>query len=498
MADYKTEGKPPFINRMLTVAEWRKYVAGYDFGRIKPSLLVLHHTYSPDEASWRGLNTMRSMQRFYAGKGWTAGPHIYAGPDGIWLATPMSEVGIHAGNGNGSVGAGWYSIGLEMVGFFDKERPRGKVWEHAMAVMDGLSESLRIPMPKLLRFHRDFTDQKSCPGWAVEKPWVIAQIAGYHETHGRSISPAPLGPPAIAGTVRYTTIHATAAREGKSIVSPVAWGGTCLIPAYHALDLRGTDDPRWMHWDAAGFVPSADVRLGDIPPPPIPDSVSEVPDMPAQTATEAAGSASVQGATNPAHAIIRGPDTCKDWQMIEYLVAAKSPHYSRRDIEMEIISAYVRWCAILGVDICVAVGQLCYETDRLRSFWCARPQRNPAGLGVNGDKRVGQRPGDDWAYNPETKIWEAGLSFESWAQHAVPMHVARLAGYAAADSKLTKTEAGIIYSYNSRRPIPTMLRGSAPTIRELSEALNPTHHGWAPGAGYPDGIARHMEAIRSL
>jgi hypothetical protein len=191
MADFPTEGSPPFINRKLSVAEWKSYVAGYDFGRLAPSRLVLHHTYRPDEPQWTGLNTMRGMQRFYAGKGWTSAPHIYTGPDGIWLATPMSRVGIHAGTGNGSVAQGWYSIGLEMVGYFDTKLPAGKVWEHAVAVMGELSRRLKIPPRQLISFHRDYTNQKSCPGWAVTKDWVSDQVEAYLNNVAAPPPPAP-------------------------------------------------------------------------------------------------------------------------------------------------------------------------------------------------------------------------------------------------------------------------------------------------------------------
>ena len=92
-----TTGTPPMIGRQLTIAQWLAYVAGYDFGPVAPSRLVLHHTFVPTVAQWSGLRSMQSMQRFYAGKGWTAAPHIYAAPDGIWLFTPMHDVGIHAG-----------------------------------------------------------------------------------------------------------------------------------------------------------------------------------------------------------------------------------------------------------------------------------------------------------------------------------------------------------------------------------------------------------------
>jgi len=200
MADFPTQGSPPFINRMLSVGDWKAYVAGYDFGRLVPSRLVLHHTLRPDEPQWSGLASMRGMQRFYAGKGWTAAPHIFTAPDGIWLATPMSRVGIHAGTGNGSLAQGWYSIGLEMVGAFDTRLPSGPVWEHALAVMGELSRRLRIPPRQLISFHRDYTNQKSCPGWAVTKEWVWSQVDAYlsNSPARPTLTPGPVGTPAPA------------------------------------------------------------------------------------------------------------------------------------------------------------------------------------------------------------------------------------------------------------------------------------------------------------
>jgi hypothetical protein len=183
-ADFPCEGSPPFINRRLTIAEFRAYLASYAFGSIAPTRLVLHHTWSPTEAQWRGLASMRAMQAYYAGLGWTAAPHLYAGPDGIWLATPMSRVGIHAGTGNGSVAQGWYSIGLEMVGDFDVARPAGAVWANALAVMAGLLQRLSIPPRQLISFHRDYSP-KSCPGRAVAKEWVWTEVE------------AALAPPAL-------------------------------------------------------------------------------------------------------------------------------------------------------------------------------------------------------------------------------------------------------------------------------------------------------------
>ena len=100
-----TTGMPPMIGRRLSIAEWLSYVASYQFGAVAPSRLVLHHTFVPTVDQWAGLRSMQGMQRYYGGKGWTAAPHVYAAPDGIWLFTPMKDVGIHAGTGNSAVAA---------------------------------------------------------------------------------------------------------------------------------------------------------------------------------------------------------------------------------------------------------------------------------------------------------------------------------------------------------------------------------------------------------
>jgi len=176
MAD-STTGFPPFICRGLTIPEWNTYVANYDFGPVKPSILVLHHTYIPTESQWRGLTSLRGVQAYYGQLGWDAGPHLFVGPDAIWLATPMKDIGIHAGLGNSGYTGGklWYSIGMEMVGNFDKVRPKGKVWENAKAVISGLSKRLGLAPRALIRFHRDYTNEKSCPGWAITKEWVYGE-----------------------------------------------------------------------------------------------------------------------------------------------------------------------------------------------------------------------------------------------------------------------------------------------------------------------------------
>lgn len=186
-----TTGMPPMIGRGLPRADWLTYIASYDFGAQPPTRVVLHHTWVPTVAQWSGQRSMQALQRFYAGKGWPAAPHLFVGPDAIWLFTPLKDVGVHAGIGNSGTSNGhfWYSIGVEMVGDYDRVLPSGAVWENTKAVLGGLSKRLKIAPSQLISFHRDYTNQKSCPGWAVTKEWVSREIDAW-----LSNSPAPPAP----------------------------------------------------------------------------------------------------------------------------------------------------------------------------------------------------------------------------------------------------------------------------------------------------------------
>jgi N-acetylmuramoyl-L-alanine amidase CwlA len=192
---FSTSGTPPMIGQRLSSQEWLAYINAFQLPA-SCTRLVLHHTYVPNQAQWNGLTSMRGMQRYYAGLGWTSAPHLYVAPDGIWLFTPLDRVGIHAGTGNSgrSNGVFWYSIGLEMVGDFDKVRPSGAVWEQSKAVMGSISRKTGIAPRRLISFHRDYTNQKSCPGWAVTKEWVWAEVEMW--MNGTNANPnLPIGTP---------------------------------------------------------------------------------------------------------------------------------------------------------------------------------------------------------------------------------------------------------------------------------------------------------------
>jgi hypothetical protein len=209
--DFGPSGTPPMIGKMLTPMEWLGYIASYQFGPVMPSKVVLHHTWRPTVAQWQGSTSMQGMQRFFATKGWTAAPHFFAGPDGIWLFTPMRELGVHAGAGNGNFFKGWYSLGLEMVGDYDAARPNGKVWEHTLAILGGIALRLGITPKQLISFHRDYSS-KTCPGKAVSLDWVVAEVDAWLKktTKLPDIKPGAIGTPAPTIVQLQNTLIQTA------------------------------------------------------------------------------------------------------------------------------------------------------------------------------------------------------------------------------------------------------------------------------------------------
>lgn len=371
-----TSGTPPMIIRRLSLAAWHAYVSAYAFPWRTPSRVVLHHTWSPTAAQWRGEGSMRAMQRYYAGLGWSSCPHLYVAPDGIWLAAPMSRIGIHAGRGNGSVAEGWYSIGIEMVGDFDHARPSGAVWDGTKAVLAGLRSRIGRPLASILSFHRDYSS-KSCPGHAVTRDWVLSQL------------PEP-------------ALQTIASSAQSPILGP-----------------------------ASGTAESAIVYL-----------------------------------------------------------SARASQYEPGGVA-EIVTAYRREGGPAGVDWFVALAQLAHETGNLTSWWCARPRRNPAGLGVTGEAMIADaRPGLDWAGPDAAGHYRRGLSFARWDPDAVRAHLGRLLAYALPAGAGTLAQRALIDEALGLRPLPAKLRGAARTWGDLDGR-------WAvPGVGYGERVTARANAMR--
>lgn len=163
--------------------------------------------------------------------------------------------------------------------------------------------------------------------------------------------------------------------------------------------------------------------------------------------------------------------------------------YNDHDVLRVILPAYFDLCPRVGVDPCIAVAQMIHETGALTSFWSARPQRNPAGIGVTGQSSPVKPNEPGWAYNPERRRWEKGISFPSWANHSIPAHVGRLTAYAVKPEERTEAQRAIVAFAEQWRALPAHLHGSAPRLRDLNGK-------WAvPGERYGAAIAAVASAI---
>lgn len=159
------------IGKCLKPEEFKKYVENKFFGYLPANKIVLHHTYRPNLKTWKGKDTIYALKRYYESKDWNAGPHLFIASESIWLFSDMRKNGIHAGKGN------WRSIGIEMVGDFTKEKPKGTQWELVKYAIIVLNKKLGLKSENI-KFHRDYSNTQ-CPGLAINKSWVIEELLNY-------------------------------------------------------------------------------------------------------------------------------------------------------------------------------------------------------------------------------------------------------------------------------------------------------------------------------
>jgi len=187
-------------------------------------------------------------------------------------------------------------------------------------------------------------------------------------------------------------------------------------------------------------------------------------------------------------------------QAVAYILSRPHDNYSDDDVRTTIAPAYFALCVDVGIDPILAVAQMIHETGNLTSFWSARPQRNPAGIGVNSRKQV-EQPADttDWAFNTQRQMWEMGLSFKTWKDDAIPAHIGRLLAYALPRGAESAAQRELIERAMAYRTLPDKLRGTAPTLKPLGKAHNPAGDGWAsPGADYGARIAEVARQIIAM
>ena len=135
--------------------------------------VVLHHTYAPTAAQYKGAATWKAIRNYHVdNRGWSdIGYHVGIGPDGsIWTLRPAERSGAHVLNRNA------HTLGVAIVGNFDTEDPLKNGLPTAAAVFRMALEVYKLPVGAV-RFHREF-QPKSCPGKLVGLAEFRQMVAG--------------------------------------------------------------------------------------------------------------------------------------------------------------------------------------------------------------------------------------------------------------------------------------------------------------------------------
>jgi hypothetical protein len=343
----------------------------------------------------------------------------------VYQARDLDAVLWHCAHGEGNAHS--IAIHLPLGGNQDATPAQ---WAACNALCDDLIARYRMDGREAVRGHFEWS-QSACPG-----PHIKRRLRQY-----RSEPPTTwFKPPHVYEVVRTTDVQQSPDGNGIALVLPA---GTlveigALVPGlYRAWIANGT-----------GFVDPDNLRTHPgvtLPAPTDPAPIT--PDSP----------------------LLHSP-RAEQQQVINAICSAPTGEYTRRDIEAFIVPAYYQVCCSVGIDPLLAIAQMCHETGNLTSWWAARPRRNPAGIGVTG------APG-------------AGLSFPTWARHAIPAHVGRLAAYVTPPDQRSAAQHALVDVAMDYRPLPTHLHGCAPTLAGLTGT-------WATDPDYAEKVATWAERLR--
>lgn len=138
----------------------------------------------------------------------------------------------------------------------------------------------------------------------------------------------------------------------------------------------------------------------------------------------------------------------------------------------------------------IAVAQMVKEADWGRSWWSQRPRRNPAGIGVTGEKSIKEQDRTAWAFDDEMNVWKRGYSFASW-EIASQAHIGHLLAYIYKQADLTIDQAYLVANDPRAKAIPIAMRGAVKLLKHLDG------HWAVPGVGYGRSIAIIANALRT-
>ena len=198
----------PAVKKAFTLPQLKEYIDSLVFNW-KPSLIVWHNTALPTIQQWEksyqqdllnhlepGITRINSLENYFKGMGWSAGPHAFVYKDKVWAFTPFNKKGVHSPSWNG------IAIGIEMIADFDKEDDEHgiglQIKNNTIALTAMLCEKLGLNPQTAIKLHKE--DPKTthdCPGHniAVDKQLMIDSVLEYMGYGGEHIGGADLAAP---------------------------------------------------------------------------------------------------------------------------------------------------------------------------------------------------------------------------------------------------------------------------------------------------------------
>lgn len=251
-----------FLNPPVHYAlpEFRAMLAALHLGVWRPQFPTLHNTGVPSLKQWLGYGPTpqerwgASLNRYYQGLGWHAGPHLVVCPDYVWALCDLTKSGVSVSCWNSE------TFGIEMVGNYEvggdefSSGEGAKVRDNAAAVLAALAEKFEWNLNfftlgvRGLHFHKEcVADRHACPGSQVAKSDMLARVAALRGALGPIVAapvpvspappPLPLTPAQIAARSMRTAVKAFQVSAG---LEPDGIPGRLTEAAYeHALDMGG-------------------------------------------------------------------------------------------------------------------------------------------------------------------------------------------------------------------------------------------------------------------
>jgi hypothetical protein len=171
--------------KKYTLEQYVKYLETF-VGKVKFPEVHVHGTWKPSIANFRkypGEHYMQSMYQTHMSRGFgDIAQHATIDPDGfIWdgrslLKYPASATGYNDSDDGDSRS---HPFMFEMIGNFDVGQEKLEGAQLRTAV--GLTSAVVDLFGSTIKFHREMTNLKTCPGSGISKAEFVAQVKRYKE-----------------------------------------------------------------------------------------------------------------------------------------------------------------------------------------------------------------------------------------------------------------------------------------------------------------------------